>query len=148
MITCPAALYVVGLGMALNVNAVTLLLMVATAAAEVGAPAPVAVALFEMLASFRSSCEIVYVLVQVVLAPEDNVVPAGPQLNVAGLINPSVTVNWVGPNVVVPLFFTMYVKVMTCPAWLYVVGLAVTDRDNPVVDGAGVLVGVETEGMG
>jgi hypothetical protein len=90
------------------------------AACDGPAPPPEAVALIVIEPVSTSACVVVYETVQVTVVSGVSVVAAGPQLNGVLPNRLSVTVNWAGPSVVFPLFLITNVKVIGCPAWLYV----------------------------
>ena len=74
-------------------------------ACEVVTPSPAPEALLVTNPFSTSVAVIVYVAVQVTVAPTASVVAAGPQLNgVPPSILSSVTVNWVGPSATAPMF--------------------------------------------
>src|SRR5450756_3160940 len=119
--TSPTALYVVGLADFVRLMVlVWLALTVAWASFEVS-PAPWAVALFVTWPASRSAWVIVYVFVQLTVAFVVSAVEAPPQSNAVPLLMwSSVTVNWAGPIVTLPVFLIVYVYLI--PFWraLYV----------------------------
>src|SRR5450759_40835 len=108
--TSPTALYVVGLAdFTRSSLGPCTALTVAWASFEVS-PAPWAVALFVTWPASRSAWVIVYVFVQLTVAFGASVVEAPPQLNAVPLLMwSSVTVNWAGPIVTLPVFLIVYV---------------------------------------
>ena len=104
--------------MALVVKArlLTLLLTVALAEGDGPAPPPEAVAMFVIETAVISFWVVVYVAWQVTVVFGARVVFAAPQLNGVALMRLSLTVNWVGPRLAVPLFVMTYEKVIDCPA--------------------------------